>query len=458
MRHKFWFLASLAASCHSPAGTHVTDAAVDVGVDSAFSGTPTVNVDLPRNGIAPNELGVIVDDNNPTSIAVAAHYQLVRPEVPAGNYIHISIPQVGSAPPSTLTQVDFTPLKSAVDLQTAAIEAAATDGHHIQAYALTFIHPFSVDNMSIGSAFALGYLSISITCNINYRSDYIDDDSTKPFDDFQIRPTMILGGVDQAGGIALIDRGKMSDGTFPSGSAYFVQTADPVRSMPRDNSFKSLVASWDSATGIDTHFVDLSAMTPDDLTGKTNLLIYEIGRVNVPNLDTNSFVPGAIADHLTSFGGQLNGDVLDTGSGQMSELLWIAGGATGSYGSAIEPCNWPDKFPNPTYFLPHYFRGESLIEAYWKSVSDMSEGNFVGDPLASPWGKNDVKIVGQGASTAITIRTTWFRPGITYTVEAGDSESGPFDTVGSDVKLDKYELTTIQIANANRAYYHLHGK
>jgi len=33
-----------------------------------------------------------------------------------------------------------------------------------------------------------------------------------------------------------------------------------------------------------------------------------------------------------------------------------------------------------------YVRGESLIEAYWKSVRWPGQGLFLGEPLARPWG------------------------------------------------------------------------
>ena len=70
----------------------------------------------------------------------------------------------------------------------------------------------------------------------------------------------------------------------------------------------------------------------------------------------------------------------------MSIAKWLEAGATASYGTAFEPCNYPTKFPSPKVMLPHYFRGETVLEAYWKSVHWPGEGVFVGDPLARPWG------------------------------------------------------------------------
>jgi len=58
----------------------------------------------------------------------------------------------------------------------------------------------------------------------------------------------------------------------------------------------------------------------------------------------------------------------------MSSLRWLEAGATGSYGTVVEPCNHPGKFPNPALAIDHYLRGQTLIESYWKSVSMPGQG------------------------------------------------------------------------------------
>ena len=94
---------------------------------------------------------------------------------------------------------------------------------------------------------------------------------------------------------------------------------------------------------------------------------------------SNQFVSGAIADHLTSVGGVL------FGGSQMSILRWLEAGATASYGTVVEPCAFPQKFPHPAIVIDRYTRGEALIEAYWKSVAWPGQGLFVGEPLATPY-------------------------------------------------------------------------
>ena len=112
-----------------------------------------------------------------------------------------------------------------------------------------------------------------------------------------------------------------------------------------------------------------------------DIMIYQTGVANVDGLDSLGFMPGALADHLTSFGGDLNAK-----KGQMTALRWLDAGATASYGTVSEPCNYWQKFPNPSVLLKWYASGATAIEAYWKSVAWPSQGLFIGEPLAAPYG------------------------------------------------------------------------
>jgi hypothetical protein len=74
-------------------------------------------------------------------------------------------------------------------------------------------------------------------------------------------------------------------------------------------------------------------------------------------------------------------------------MRWLEAGATGSYGTAIEPCNFLQKFPNPVLAIWHYTRGSTLIESYWRSVQMPGQGNFVGEPLSRPFAGYQIKRV-----------------------------------------------------------------
>jgi hypothetical protein len=169
----------------------------------------------------------------------------------------------------------------------------------------------------------------------------------------------------------LIDRGVASDRSFPSGHAYLLSTTDTARNTRAGDFAKTEKA----LSGV----IKVDVLKADSITGRQDVLFYFTGLMQVPHLETLHFLPGALADHLTSNGGQL------TDSIQMSSLRWLEAGATASYGTVVEPCSFPQKFPFPGMAMFYYANGASAIEAYWKSVAWPGQGVFIGEPLARPF-------------------------------------------------------------------------
>jgi uncharacterized protein (TIGR03790 family) len=128
--------------------------------------------------------------------------------------------------------------------------------------------------------------------------------------------------------------------------------------------------------------VDVHVEATPALEDVKRVLLYMTGAVTVDKLDRIGWVPGAMGDHLTSFGGALDGHTV-----HMTAKAWIASGATASYGTVSEPCAYPQKFPHPQVLLLHYAQGSTLIEAYWKSVAWPQQGVFIGEPLAAPFAR-----------------------------------------------------------------------
>ncbi len=310
--------------------------------------------------IGPAELAVIVNREDPLSIRIGAYYQKQR-AIPEQNMIYITFkPGRGVIP-----EEEFKTLKAAVDAQTP---------ESVQAYALTWVAPYRVGCMSITTAFAAGFNReyCAQGCKLTRTSPYFNSSSKRPYKEFGIRPTMSIAATDFRSARALIDRGVASDTTFPAGTAYLLQTSDKNRTVRinAERQFQERISPQ----------VKLKLLKKDYLTGKKDILFYFTGLARVPQIATNRYLPGAIADHLTSAGGVL------TGSGQMSALRWLEAGATGSYGAVVEPCNFPAKFPVPEIAIARYLSGESLIESYWKSVAMPGQGIFIGEPLAKPFG------------------------------------------------------------------------
>ena len=192
---------------------------------------------------------------------------------------------------------------------------------------------------------------------------------------------MLLAAIDVASAKRLIDRGLRSDEAWPEGKAYLMNTSDSGRNV-RAETYERVKAVLGSAYPIEQ-------VDADALEGKSDIMFEFTGVAQVAKMTSNRFLDGAMADHLTSWGGGL------IGYDQTTALDWLSAGATGSYGTSTEPCSFRAKFPDVGVAMAHYLSGETLIEAYWKSVLMPGQGVFVGDPLARPFGGVRVSQIGR---------------------------------------------------------------
>ncbi|MDE2332398.1 MAG: TIGR03790 family protein, partial [Bradyrhizobium sp.] len=176
---------------------------------------------------------------------------------------------------------------------------------------------------------------------------------------------------------------------------------------------------------------------------RSNILFYETGLANVPGINTNTYLPGALADHLTSAGGDL------FGTDQMSVLRWLEAGVTASYGTVTEPCSYAQKFPAASALVKNYFVGNTSLEAYTKSVRWPAQGVFVGDPLARPFG-TQARLV----SGTLSITTSSLEPGLRYNLYSAPSATGPFSRIAT-ISVPDYRFATINVAGMSARFYKL---
>jgi len=326
---------------------------------AAFSVEAQKRISLPHTGFMPEDIAVLVNDDDPLSRQVASYYQQAR-HIPEINIIHLRFPSGRSV----MTRQEFQQLKTTIDQLTP---------DHVQAYAVAWTNPYRVDCMSLTSALAFGFNEkfCSTECTPTAPSPYFNSQSRYPAKDHQLRPAMMLAGVTFEQVSALIGRGIASDHSFPNGHAYLLSTSDKARNTRAMNYAQT-------AKDLDGVF-SLQILETDYILDRQDVLFYFTGLIQVPMLETLAFLPGALADHLTSAGGKL------TDSSQMSSLRWLEAGATASYGTVVEPCSYPQKFPSPAVAMFHYALGATAIEAYWKSVAWPGQGVFIGEPLAKPF-------------------------------------------------------------------------
>jgi uncharacterized protein (TIGR03790 family) len=309
-------------------------------------------------GLTPDRLGVIYNRDDPASSRIAQYYAQRR-AVPAGNVLGLSVPNR-----PVISRADLARLRAAV------LERLPSS---VQSLLLIWSRPYAAECMSITTALAAGYQPAFCEpgCGRTELNPLFDTRGWLPADTAGWLPAMLLPSDDEALARALIDRGVRADGSQPTGIAYLVRTQDAARNA-------RAVGYADAETLVGNRIRVRQLTTP--ITGSVvDAMTYFTGVARVAELRQINFRPGGVADHLTSTGGVLES------SAQMSILEWLRQGATGSYGTVSEPCAHPGKFPNPAVFLDHYLRGDTLLEAYWKSVAMPGQGLFIGEPLARPY-------------------------------------------------------------------------
>ncbi len=184
--------------------------------------------------------------------------------------------------------------------------------------------------------------------------------------------TTMITGNSLAQAEQLVNQGVASDGTFPQQPVVLAKSSDTARNI-RYPYFDNTI--------FDVNILGVSSIfrtNTDSVWWPGGCLGYETGLADF-SVPQNMFVPGAIADSLTSYGG-----IIFESTGQTNELEFIGAGAAGSYGTVAEPEDDAQIFPNPQVYF-YQARGFSLAESYYQSVDIPYLGLMVAEPLAAPF-------------------------------------------------------------------------
>lgn len=172
----------------------------------------------------------------------------------------------------------------------------------------------------------------------------------------------------------LIDRSVAVDGTRPVGTSYFMETTDEARSGPRHDFYPAAAQSIVDLGGQAEHLLAVLPEGNDDVLG----VMTGWASPDIVGADM-TMLPGSFGDHLTSFAG-----TFDNGA-QTKMSQWIKKGASGSYGTVEEPCNYSGKFPHARMHV-FYYQGLSLGESVLRSLEFVPfQGLIYGDPLTRPF-------------------------------------------------------------------------
>ncbi len=223
--------------------------------------------------------------------------------------------------------------------------------------------------------------------------------------------------------LTMIDRSVAADGRAPDGTIYWPLNPN-LRSRLRANQAYGQEPEWE-AMGVDfevfgQEFGGGAFLVPENkrgapgsepanqravrgaIVGKEAFSIFE---------NPSIYLPGSIAEHLTSFGGQIGGS---TTFGQTKIPEWIRAGASGTSGTIVEPGATFDRFPNARIHTL-YEQGNTLGEAFFLSIENPFFTLVIGDPLTQPYaeipelipeGLND----GQTVSGSVVVNYTATSP------------------------------------------------
>ena len=239
---------------------------------------------------------------------------------------------------------------------------------------------------------------------------------------------------------AIIDHGLAGDGSFPTQTVWLAKSSDVFRNI-RYLEFDNTI--FDARVSGDFSIVRTNIDPP---IGLTNQLGYMNGHYQF-TIVSNAFVPGAMADSLTSYGG-----LILTPNDHTALLVFLNAGASGSYGTVVEPCHYLEKFPSPQDYF-YQARGFSLAECYYQSLVNPYQGLIVGEPLAAPFARPPDGVWVNLPTNSVLSGTT----NLTLQCTAGASNR-PVQQV--DLFLDGtwlQTLTNILPASGNQLYVTING-
>jgi hypothetical protein len=227
-----------------------------------------------------------------------------------------------------------------------------------------------------------------------------------------------------------------ADSSFPTAEILCMRGSDNPR-QARDPECEFVTRQLDLA-GIDATWLDTF---DGSLSGHT-VSAYFTGTASLRDgIAGNTYVPGAIACNLTSYGAvpanffcSSDGATCPEAESQTSIARFIRAGATGAHGTVAEPLN--NCFPNAGTLLLYTF-GYNLGESFFMSQRFLYWVNCVlGDPLTTPYGRRpEVDVITDGthpSGSALVVEATHpdgvarvllYFDGVLVAEQAGDSLS-----------------------------------
>lgn len=340
---------------------------------------------------------IIADPLNAESMYVANYYREAR-GVPAENVLYFSpgADDYGSFVAWNLTALQTLIDERGIGSQADYIVLMPGSPFYVSASGLVNDGCSPVNRFSISGAYTTAFVADEVLggVNSNFSNRYSRNTFTmqrfdselaylagSPSNDPNARRyyiSALLGYTGERGNtlqeiLDNIDRSVAADFTRPVGTFYFCETSDQARSSPRHNTFDNVIDQIELQGGAGSHeFRQMPRNRHDILCVLTGAGVLDIAGANM------TILPGAYADHLTSFGAMFDN------SDQTKISEWIRKGATASLGTVEEPCNYPGKFTHARS-MAYYHQGASMGESVFRALNFTPfQGLLYGDPLCRP--------------------------------------------------------------------------
>lgn len=342
--------------------------------------------------LGPHEVLLLVNRQSEASLEVANHYARLR-HVPAQNIIHLDVPEGALAERAEISWADFQ--RTIRDPVVAEVRKRGLADH---ALAWVYAPDFPVRVTGDGPALSLQgatYVGAerpapaAVQSGLYHAPTYAGPDRPQgPFAeshsleffaaslrDRMPIPSMLLGyagarGLTAAQIVDHLKAARSADGSRPAAPIWFVTNGD-VRVQARAWQFATAAAELEQL-GVP---VRRTGEPPRQAGALGGLML---GQRLVAPAEYGSLVPGAAADHLTSYAAHFH--VAD----QSKLTTWLAHGAAVAAGTVVEPTAAWSKFPQARLFA-HAARGCTWLEAYAQAVRCPLELLVVGDPLCAPY-------------------------------------------------------------------------
>jgi hypothetical protein len=349
----------------------------------------------------PDSVAVLANADVPGSVALAAQYAAAR-DVPARQVCALSMPVTEDIPLADFEARVRAPLEACLE------DAGVLD--RIEAVVIARGVPLRVSmdvggqsrRVSLAAALGLwrttladgspllgrdpatmadcgGTPCLAAAWRSGYRGGPFEAGLERMRDGVVHRPVLVtmLHGRTDADAARLITASVASEGLGQSaGELLLMNGADPARG--------ALDTEYDAVLGELASLGRTARRVPfDPELGGLTLAAFFTGTASLgATVEGNDFVPGAIADNLTSFGA-LPVNFRETGESQVSIARWVARGITGVHGTTDEPLN--NCFPSRR-LLVDYAGGATLAEAFFGRMPYVYWHNLVlGDPMAAPY-------------------------------------------------------------------------